>query len=91
MTSLSKLVFSQCAKRPSKVGLLDAFTTLHHYCQVNYLVDPSKLKAFIPSRFQPLIIHPQSNQNGKAIISAVIFEEQDFHLKKFKPLKFTFN
>lgn len=82
------------AKPPShKSKLLDSFTTLQHYCQVNYAVDPAKLSAIIPPRFQATVI-PIDGRH-KAIISAVVFREKDFCLSSCKDYsfvpKFTFS
>jgi hypothetical protein len=49
---MKKLTFAKdIFGKPSSNKLLDAYTTLNHYCQVNYLVPASKLKSLIHPRF----------------------------------------
>lgn len=60
--------------KPKINRFTDAFTTLNHYCQVNYSIPSSSLRKLIHPRFDPYpIIH-----NDQAIISAVVFQEKNF-------------
>lgn len=77
--------------RPAYNKILDAYTTLNHYCQINFATPTAKLKKFMHPRFEPTTI----NINGSepmSIISAVVFQEKNFHFVKMPFLgKYTFS
>ena len=91
---MKSLRFSKniCPK-PTVSSLLDATTTLTHYCQVNFLTDIKRLAGFIPPRFEPTTITTAHGEE-KAVISAVVFQERSFRFLNF-PMstvgEFTFN
>lgn len=74
--------------RPRINRVTDAFTTLNHYCQVNYSIPSDRLRTLIHPRFDPfpIISHDQ------AIISAVVFQEKNFHFPSLPFLgRYTFS
>ena len=74
--------------KPRINRVTDALTTLNHYCQVNYSVSSDRLRTLIHPRFDPfpIINHDQ------AIISAVVFQEKNFHFPSLPFLgRYTFS
>jgi len=65
--------------KPKTRKTLDAITILSNYCQVNFTTPPEKLKEIIHPRFEPITILLPGSNIQQAIISAVIFQEKDFH------------
>jgi len=68
--------------RPSGTKFLDALAILSNYCQVNFTVPVEKLKNLIHPRFEPLTVSLPNLEGNQAIISAVVFEEKEFHFLK---------
>ncbi len=77
---MKKLTFAADAwPKPATSRFTDAYTTLQHYCQVNYTVPAHRLKDIINPRFEPTVIDMKGSH---AIVSAVVFKEKDFHYPK---------
>jgi hypothetical protein len=77
---MKKLTFAADAwPKPATSRFTDAYTTLQHYCQVNYAVPAHRLKDIINPRFEPTVIDMKGSH---AIVSAVVFKEKDFHYPK---------
>jgi hypothetical protein len=69
-----KLKFVQdTLKKPLIQGLIDAYTTLNHYCQVNYLVPIEKIKPHMADRFEPTVINIPRDSKNYGIVSSVFF------------------
>jgi len=68
--------------KPTLQKLLDAKTTLNHYCQVNFTTPADRLKYILHPRFEPTTINLPDSNEPQAIISAVVFQEKDFHFPK---------
>ena len=82
---MKKLTFAHdIFSKPPTNKILDAYTTLNHYCQVNYLVPVSKLRPLIHRRFTPTTIEHPKNGEQHAVISAVVFQEKNFHYTNMK-------
>lgn len=79
---MEKLTFAKnTLNKPIKSKLLDAYTTLNHYCQINYTTPTVKLLKYINPRFEPITISINGSEK-LSIISAVVFEEKNFHFQK---------
>jgi len=78
--------------RPASRKILDANTILNNYCQVNYTTPVENLKKILHPRFEPTTIFLPGSDIQQAIISAVVFQEKDFHFTQMPYLgKYTFN
>jgi hypothetical protein len=90
---MKKLTFAKDALlRPKNNKISDAYTTLNHYCQVNYLVPAEKLRKWIHPRFESTTIDVDREFTNQAIISAVIFQEKNFHFPSMKVIgNYTFS
>lgn len=78
--------------KPAAQKLLDAHTCLSHYCQVNFTTPVERLQKIIHPRFEPTTIETPHSNGKQAIISAVVFNEKDFHFPQMNYFgKYSFN
>ena len=89
MADWDQLQFTADLLTRPQAGGMDAETTLRHFAIITYMVEPERLRPFIPPRFQLACVQDAGGAE-KALVSIVPFVDVDFHFVRLPWIKWRF-